>query len=352
MRQILKSVVIFALITAMSLSPVPSVGAPASNTATVATRDGCVNQWTFNGVWRVRVTGYAAHIDPIANKQTGWDAMEEWRNGTDRTLSPTADSFTLSQQIVLQNGDKIAAWDSTTGTLSQQQVDYHQFPPSAQLTHVQAFVSNSIDANNKPVAVVIAFDSAKLQQYPGHPAFSATPPNYRIKFDCSPTEVARAAAQGGSYEVQAHEGCMNQWLSNGLWRVRVTKLAASSDPSNNQPNGWLVTQDWVNLTGRSIIPNSTSMLDQQLVFPNGDTVSSGNATTTTLNFQQLGYHNFAPGGSFTHMQRFWPGANYDPSIKPTKLLIVFDAKSEAKNSDLPQFHAGSSNIRVKLDCTR
>jgi hypothetical protein len=352
MRQSLKRFVLLSLIAAMTVSSLPSVGASASTTTTVAARDGCANQWIFNGVWRVRVTGFAPHIDPITTKQTGWDATEQWRNGTDRTLSPVSDSFTLGQQVVLQSGGTIAALDTTTGTLSQQQLDYHQFPPSAQLTHVQVFVSANPDANDKPVAVVIVFDAAKLKQYPGHPAFSVTPPNYRIKFDCSPTELARATAQGGSFEVQAHEGCMNQWLSNGLWRVRVSKLASSTDPSNNQPNGWVVTQDWVNLTGRTIIPNSTSMLDQQMAFPNGDTVSSGNATTTTLNFQQLGYHNFAPGGSFTYAQRFWPGANYDPSIKPVKLLMMFDAKSEAKNSDLPQFHDGSSNIRVKLDCTK
>jgi hypothetical protein len=352
MRQILKRAAMLALIAALNLPSAPSFGAPPSNTATVATKDGCANQWMFNGVWRVRVTSFAAHIDSITNKQTGWDATEQWRNGTNRTLTPTSDSFTLSQQIVLQNGDKIAAGDTTAGTLSQQQVDYHQFPPSAQFTQVQAFTGTTIDPNNKPEAVVIAFDTAKLQQYPGHPAFSVTPPNYRIKFDCTPAEIAHAAAQGGSFEVQAHEGCVNQWLSNGLWRVRVTKLAPSTDPSNNQPNGWLVTQDWVNLTGRSIIPNSTSMLDQQLVFPNGDTVSSGFATMTTLNFQQLGYHTFAPGGTFTFSQRFWPGANYDASIKPTKLLIMFDAVGEAKNSDLPQFHSGPPNIRVKLDCAQ
>jgi hypothetical protein len=352
MQQMLKRFVIGALVMAITLPSLPSVGAAASSSATVATRDGCANQWMFNGVWRVRVTGFAAHIDSITNKQTGWDATEQWRNGTDRTLTPTSDSFTLSQQLVLQNGGKIATEDTTAGTLSQQQVDYHQFPPSAQFTQVQAFVSLTLDPTVKPEAVVIAFDTAKLQQYPGHPAFSVTPPNYRIKFDCTPAEIAHAAAQGGSFEVQAHEGCINQWLSNGVWRVRVTKLAPSTDPSNNQPNGWLVTQDWVNLSGRSIIPNSTSMLDHQLVFSNGDTVSSSNATTTTLNFQQLGYHTFAPGGTFTFSQRFWPGANYDASIKPTKLLMMFDAKSEAKNSDLPQFHSGPANIRVKLDCTQ
>jgi hypothetical protein len=352
MRKTLNRSVIVALVMVMSLPSAPSMGAPASSTPTVATRDGCANQWMFNGVWRVRVTGFAAHIDSITNRQTGWDATEEWRNGTDQTLSPTTDSFTLSQQIVLQKGDAIAAWDSTVGTLSQQKVDYHQFPPSAQFTQVQTFVSQTVDPNDKPVAVIIAFDVATLQKNPGHPAFSTTPPNYRIKLDCSPAEIAHAAAQGGSVEVQAHEGCMNQWLSNGLWRVRVTKLAPSTDSSTNQPNGWVVTQDWVNLTGRSIIPNTTAMLDQQLAFPNGETVSSSNATVTTLNFQQLGYHEFAPGGTFTFTQRFWPGATYDTSIKPVKLLMMFDAKAEAKNSDLPQFHNGSSNIRVKLDCTQ
>jgi hypothetical protein len=350
-QAILRRFATMVLVVAMNVPSAPSLSAPASNTAAVAVRDGCVNQWMFNGVWRVRVTGFGAHTDPISNTQTGWEATEQWRNGTDRTLTPSADSFPLSQQIVLQNGDKIAAWDSTASGLSQQQIDYHEFPPSAQLTHVQTFWTSHFDSNNKPIAVIVAFDAAKLQKA-SRPGFSINPPNYRIKFDCSPAELAHAAAQGGSYEVQAHEGCINQWLSNGLWRVRVTKLEMSTDPSNNQPNGWLVRQEWVNLTGRTIIPNSTSMLDQQIVLPNADTVSSGNATTTTLNFQQLGYHSFAPGGSFAYTQRFWLGPTFDPSAKPVKLLIMFDAKNEAKNSLLPQFHSGAPNIRVKLDCTK
>lgn len=352
MRHIFKRIAVLALIASVTLPFVPRASAAAASTAVVATRDGCTNSWMFNGVWRVRVTGFAPHIDSITNKQTGWDATEEWRNGTNRTLTPISDSFTLAQKVVLQNGDTISTDDSTTATLSQQQVDYHEFPPSAQFTQVQAFVSNTLDPNDKPVAVVIAFDTAKLKQVSGHPAFSVSPPNYRIKFNCSPSEVAHAAAQGGSYEVSAHEGCMNQWLSNGLWKVRVSKLVPSIDPSNSKPNGWTVTQDWVNLTGRTIIPVSTSMLDQQIVLHNGDTVSSANATTTLLNFQKLGYHNFAPAGTFTFTQSFWPGASFDPSVKPTKLLMMFDATAEAKNSGLPQFHSGSSNIRVKLDCTK
>lgn len=339
-----------AAIAAMNTFAMPSLRVAASGTDATAARNGCANQWIFNGVWRVRVTGFAPHVDSISNQQSGWDATEQWRNGTDRTLSPISDSFTLSQQIVLQNGDKISTLDSTTATLSQQQVDYHQFPPSAQLTHVQTFIGPSIDPNNKPVAVIIPFDVSKLKMYPGHPAFSVSPPNYRIKFDCTPAEVATAAAQGGSHEVPAHEGCVNQWLSNGIWRMRLQKLDPALDASTNQQTGWTATESWENLTGKTASQVTTAVLDQQLVLKNGDTVSSGNATTTTLNFQQLVYHSFAAGGSFTHAQRFLP-STFDASNKPVKLLIMFDAKTQAKYTNLPQFKSGPPNMRIKLDCT-
>jgi hypothetical protein len=345
--QRLTAVILIAVIN--TFGP-PSIRVEASDTGATATRNGCANQWMFNGVWRVRLTGFAPHVDSITNKQTGWDATEQWRNGTDRTLSPISDSFTLSQQMVLQNGDKIATVDSTTATLSQQQIDYHQFPPSAQFTHVQTFIGSTVDPNNKPVAVIIPFDASKLKTYPGHPAFSVSPPNYRIKFDCSPTELAAAAAQGGSHEVAAHEGCVNQWLSNGVWRMRLKKLGPAIDPTTNKQTGWIATEDWKNLTGKTITPVITAVQDQQIVLQNGDTVSSGNATTTTLNFQQLVYHSFAAGASFTHAQRFWPGT-FDAANKPVKLLVMFDAKTQAKYTNLPQFTSGPPNMRIKLDCT-
>ena len=342
-----KVTAIVSLLTAMSLPILPATA--SASPVNVATRSGCTTYWMFNGVWRVRVTEATAYIDSITHTQTGWQVSEQWRNGTTQTITP-GDSVTLSQQLVLQNGQTVAAQDTTTGTLSQQQIDYHQFPPSAQFSHAQVFLVPSLDANNKPVAVIIAFDAAKLRQFGSRPQFSVSPPNYRINFSCSPTEAARAAAaQGGSVEVAAHEGCLNQWLSNGLWRVRISNLAPSTN--YNQQVGWQLTEDWVNLSGKKIEPVNTAILDQQLALKSEDTVSSGRSVLTGLTAQKLDYHDFAPGTSFTHTQPFWPDPPFDATNTPTKLLIMFDAKALARNPDAPRF-TGPANIRINLGCTK
>jgi hypothetical protein len=344
-----KRVVAFALAASMNLLLLPS-SAAESNTANVAVRDGCLNQWMFNGIWRVHATAFAPHM--VDGKQTGWDVTEQWRNGTDQTLAPSSGTFSLSQQLEFQKGDKLGALDSTTGTLSQQDVDYHDFPPSAQYTHVQTFLSSTVDPDDKPIAVIIAFDAAKLSQVANRPHFSVSPPNYRIKFTCSPSELAHSAAQGGSQEVAAHEGCLNQWISDGIWRVQVAKLSPDLDPSSNQQFGWAVTENWTNASKRSLAPNDTVILDQQLVLSNGDTISSSNSTVAALTAQKLDYRTFAPGSSYTHVQLFRSSQeSYGADNKPVKLLLLFDVKALANRTSVPTYASPTPNMRIKLDCS-
>ena len=345
--RVLKATTVAALIITVQICTMPP--ADAAGAFTVATRSGCSSYWMFNGIWRVRVSDATPYLDRGSHAQIGWQVNEQWRNGTTQTITPT-DSSVLSQQLVLQNGQTIVAQDTTTGTLSEQQVDFHQFPPSAQFAHAQIFVMPNVDANNKPVAVIIAFDAGKLKQYSNKPQFTVSPPNYRVRLNCSPDEVARAAAaQGGSVEVAAHEGCLNQWLSNGVWRVRVSNLEPYTH--DNQQVGWQLTEDWVNLTSHTTAPGFTTLQDQQLALKSEDTVSSGNSTLTTLTSQKLTFHDFAPGGSFKHTQPFWPNPPFESANTPSKLLIMFDAKREAQNSTAPQF-SGPANIRVNLGCSK
>jgi len=169
-----KALLICALIVAIYAPVMPARAdlAPAD----VATRDGCSNYWMFNGVWRVRVTGVNPHLDPGSHQQIGWEITEQWRNGTTATISPV-DTFTWSQRLALQNGQSVNAQDSTTGTLSQNNVDFHQFPPAAQFTQTQIFLVANIDPNNKPEALIIPFNSAKLRQVASRPQFSVGTPN-------------------------------------------------------------------------------------------------------------------------------------------------------------------------------
>jgi hypothetical protein len=148
---------------------------------------GCVNQWMFNGVWRMRVTNVAP-IPP--GDVSGWNVTMQWGNGTNLAGISPMDTMKQDLVLALQNGDTLTATDSTRGNLNQQQLDFHTFPASGQFTYTQMFLQQTADPNNKPVKLLVTFDVAKYKA--NHPANSGkfwkmkTPAyNYRIDLTCS-----------------------------------------------------------------------------------------------------------------------------------------------------------------------
>src|SRR5690242_2847288 len=71
--------------------------APAPVSALSDARTGCMNQWLFNGIWRVRVT----KVEPLMNgsQQAGWQVTQTWRNGTATPIAPS-DSMMKDEQLV------------------------------------------------------------------------------------------------------------------------------------------------------------------------------------------------------------------------------------------------------------
>lgn len=319
--------------------------APAA-AADAGSQEGCLNQWLFNGLWRVQVT----KVEPFMNgsQQTGWQVTEVWRNGTTQELSP-GDSLLKDQQLELTSGNMLAT-ASTTGTMSLSGIASHGMAPSAQNTFTQVFVAANLDPANKPKALDVTFDGARLATFGSQPHFSTQKYNFRFKLDCQAAGAA-AQAQGGSSQIAATEGCLNQWMSNGIWKMRATAIAPdnNNDPSGPQI-GWMLTEDWVNSTGRSLAPADVYMTDQYLVTTSGQNISSSNSAGTSMNFSQLDYHTFAPGASFTYQQRFrW--APFSAADAPVRLLVTFDAKSEKKRTNFPQYKH-PANFRINLACTK
>lgn len=149
-----------------------------------------MNQWMFNGVWRVRVTNVA----PIpAGDVSGWNVSMQWANGTSMAGITPVDTMKQDLVLALQNGDTLTATDTSTGNLNQQQLDFHTFPASGQFTYTQKFLmpaGQTADANNKPVKLLVTFDVQKYRA--AHPAGTAkfwkmkTPGyNYRIDLTCT-----------------------------------------------------------------------------------------------------------------------------------------------------------------------
>lgn len=306
--------------------------------------EGCMSQWMFNGVWRVQVTKVEPFMD--GSQQVGWQVTELWRNGTNQEISPS-DSVLKDQVLELADGSSIAASSTNTGTMSMSSVGSHSFAPAAQYTHTQLFRSAGPNPAAKPKAITITFDGDKLAQFRLKPQFSTSQYNYHIKLDC--TASGAQAAQGGSFEIKGATGCVNQWMSNGLWRVRATAVGPN-DTSGTQ-NGWAITEEWANVSHQSVAPGDTNVTDQQLVLTSGNTISSSSGVISSGSFAQMAYHTFAPGGSFTYQQRFiqLPFALAD---KPVRLIVTFDAVKQKLSTHRPQYKTIPANFRIDLTCTK
>lgn len=181
-------ILMFALIFAQAPAAIAAPQAQTQGGAMqVQAQSGCMNQWMFNGMWRVRVTNVA----PIpAGDVSGWNVTMQWANGT--SFAGISPMDTMKQDLVLglSNGDTLSATDSTRGNLNQQQLDFRTFPAAGQFTYTQMFLTQTADPNNKPVKLLVTFDVPKYRA--NHPGASAkfwrqkTPSyNFRIDLTCS-----------------------------------------------------------------------------------------------------------------------------------------------------------------------
>jgi hypothetical protein len=153
---------------------------------------------------------------------------------------------------------------------------------------------------------------------------------------------------------------MSQWMSNGVWKMRVTKL--SPYPTGGKPEdqiGWLVTQTWVNVSHMKVYPGvlpdvpdrvaPTNVSDEYLATKNGNNASTFN----TVGGFHIGQRNvpFMPNDPYTFDQLIsW--SPFDRTDTPTRLLVTFDTAAQKKvklGIPVPQYR-GLANFRINLTC--
>jgi hypothetical protein len=311
-----------------------------------------MNQWLFNGVWRVKVTDVEPYLN--GNQQIGWLVTEVWRNGTSRETSP-GDALLKNQTLELGSG-AIAALDSTAGTMSMGNLGYNTMAPSGQLTYKQIFYRENADPSDKPKGLEITFNGSLLAQLTSKPQFTTSKYNFHFNLNCTATGAV-ANAEGGSNQITATSGCLNQWMSNGVWKMRATAVTPS--PPDAQPqdqNAWHVTQTWVNSTNRKLWPGGlygpgeapSNVSDEFLATQSGNNVSSFNAVGGFA----LGSRNvvFPPRGSYTFTQLFI-GGGLNGNDKPDRLLVTFNAAMQDALSGMPHYRM-PANFRIDLTCSK
>lgn len=123
----------------------------------------------------------------------------------------------------------------------------------------------------------------------------------------------------GRNQVEAAEGKLGDWLNNGTWRVRVTKVEPAPNPFGKGP-GFRATVEIRNLGNRAQSPFGTGMDKLQIIDSKGN----------TLAFQQASLKDFfkdiAPANGFTNEVLFGEPTNAFTEVgEPDKLLILFRA---------------------------
>ncbi len=154
-----------------------------------------------------------------------------------------------------------------------------------------------------------------------------------------------ASTAGGATQVAALEGCLNEWLLNGIWRFRVISVASYQE---NDQVGWKLKMELRNGTkANGIALSGTGFEGFKLAFNDGNTLNP-------YNVNDLTDPAIPPGAGVVSEVTF-------ENIKqvqgePQKLLLfirpdAFTAKYLQDNYKIA-YSVPDPSIRVKLDCKK
>lgn len=165
---------------------------------------------------------------------------------------------------------------------------------------------------------------------------------------------AALAAPGGANQRVALEGCRNEWLFNGIWRMRVTKVEPIGDPGRNNWPGWGVTVEWRNGTAQTVTLGKTGVEKGTAVaFADGNTWANSEGTA----WVDAVFKDVVQGATNTFTYRFWlpDGGDRNAALPaPQKLVITVDP-NELKNwsvGRLVKYATPNPSFRVNLACAK
>ncbi|AWR88056.1 hypothetical protein [Meiothermus taiwanensis] len=142
--------------------------------------EACLNEFAFNGIWRMRVT----KVEAIEiSGQKGWGVTVEVRNGTNRTLEPGQTGVLDASGLTLAFAD-----GSTSGMgISAITREYEnslrnqRIAQGASVIYQLKFDSPQTEA---PTKLLVQIDPARLQASLGV-RYSTPNPSFRFNLDCT-----------------------------------------------------------------------------------------------------------------------------------------------------------------------
>lgn len=195
---------------------------------------------------------------------------------------------------------------------------------------------NALDAivvNGKTYVPVSALKAAGLD-------ISATASAVNLKL------AAAGANTGGANQMTALEGCVNQTLFNGVWRMKVTSVTQGEV---NGRQGWLVGVQMSNGTPRPQYVYGTGLSNSNeaytLATPDGDT----GVWSTFYTLNDFADRNVPQGALFNYTFKFFPVSN-DNTTAPTKFLMRVNTQYINKK-EVP-YSVPDPSFRIDLTCKK
>jgi hypothetical protein len=157
-----------------------------------------------------------------------------------------------------------------------------------------------------------------------------------------------SSGAGGANQKNSVEGCLGEQLFNGIWRLRVAKLEAFVDGSQN---GYDLTLELRNGVGKTIAGTQTGISPssdgKNLVLENGQTLEFSSGTAN--NWVDTAFKNVPQGALNKAVLRYYMPEG--TTEKPIKFL--FEIKTSELDKDLKlSYTVKDPSFRVNLTCQK
>lgn len=158
---------------------------------------------------------------------------------------------------------------------------------------------------------------------------------------------------GGANQKASVEGCVNEWLFNGIVRMRVTKVEPTYQDKGDSYPGYAITAEFKNGANETITLDHVGMTYNNaanITFADGN---SWNDLRGTGNWQDKTYAKIQQGGGTLFTFRIYSEEQLQkgqPLPAPQKFLLEVQNKV---NSDLKaRYTVPDPSFRVNLTCTK
>jgi hypothetical protein len=159
------------------------------------------------------------------------------------------------------------------------------------------------------------------------------------------TPAPHATAAGGSHQLTALEGCLNQWVFDGVWRVRATKVSAVTSQFGAYP-GYSIALEIRNGAKSDAMMMQTGVSAPVLALDDGNILTL--TTEDAVEWNNKIFQNLPPSAGFSITLPYYLTTKPATTPKPQKLILEIDASKAWKGQ--PHFQVANPSLRIKLDC--